>query len=97
MVASRREGAATKNDDRSQRRVRWSGNGDGTFYPAVRLYSVRVHYHTHCGDEMCTKPYGKDYARYGDVVLREHTHTLPKPKPEPKAEKESKKGKGKRK
>ena len=67
----------------------WSGHspGNGTFYPASRLYSARTVYRNHCGHETCTKPYSEE--RDSFVVpktdAKAHVHTLP--------EKEKKKGK----
>lgn len=77
----------------------WTGGtpGVGTHYPGSRIYSVHATYRDHCGNEECTKPYGKERGTYANAYeTLAHTHTLPKPKPEPKDKGEGEgKGKGK--
>ena len=56
----------------------WSGPGNtGTYYPTSRLYSARVTYRSHCGDDECTDPHvGEERDTYAHIVTP-HTHTLP--------------------
>ena len=78
----------------------WTGKsaGTGTFYPARRLCSASVVYHTHCEHETCTKPLGKEHETHAAAVLdTEHTHVMPKPEPKPVLKPDEPKNKNKNK